>query len=67
MVGDVIELRGRILLAGPGLAAVDGDVAAAVVAVDHALRIVGGDPQIVIDRRAACGACGTSCRRRSDL
>ena len=33
---DVVELRGRKVLVGPGLAAVDRDVGAAVVALDHA-------------------------------
>ncbi len=45
---DVIELGGGVLLAGPGLAAVDGDVAAAIVAFDHARGIGGVDPEIVI-------------------
>ena len=44
-----VELRGGLIVdARPGAAAVVGDVGAAVVALDHALRIVGRDPQIVI-------------------
>src|SRR5690349_21024981 len=46
--GHVVKLRGGVLLAGPRLSAVDGDVAAAIVAVDHALRIGGVDPQVVV-------------------
>ncbi len=46
--GDVIELSGREILLRPGLAAVERHVCAAVVAVDHAFRIVRCDPQIVV-------------------
>ena len=46
--GDVVELRGGVLLAGPRLAAVEGDVAAAIVAVDHAQGVGGVDPQVVV-------------------
>ena len=45
---DVIQLRGWKVLVGPGLAAVDRDVPAAVVAVDHPHRIVGIDPEVVV-------------------
>ncbi len=44
----MVELRGRIILIGPGLAAVHGDVGAPVVALDHALRVVGRDPHVVV-------------------
>src|SRR5206468_4619534 len=47
--GDVVELRRRlVVLSGPGDAAVVGDVGPAVVALDHALRIVGRDPETVV-------------------
>ena len=47
--GDVVELRGRlVVLSGPALAAVGGDGCAAVVAVDHALGIGGIDPEAVV-------------------
>src|SRR4030095_8272978 len=46
--GYVIELRRRKLLPGPRFTAVDRDVAAAVVAIDHSLGVVGRDPQVVI-------------------
>lgn len=46
--GHVIQLRGRIRLSGPCLAAVDGHVRAAIVRFDHALGIVRGDPEVVI-------------------
>src|SRR4029453_698003 len=42
------KLRGGIILFGPGLAAVDRDVSAAVVGLDHALRIVRIDPQVMV-------------------
>ena len=45
---DVVELRGREVLVGPGLAAVERDVRAAVVRLDHPLRVVGGDPEVVV-------------------
>jgi hypothetical protein len=44
----MIELRGGVLLAGPRLSAVDRDVAAAIVAVDHAQGIGWVDPQVVV-------------------
>ena len=43
--GDVVELRRREILIGPGFRAVGRDRRAAVVPQDHALRIVGRDPQ----------------------
>src|ERR1700675_1170472 len=47
--GDVIKLGGRLVhLRGPGRAAIDGDIGAAVIAFDHALRIGRIDPQFVI-------------------
>ena len=47
--GDVVELRGRLVVdRRPGVAAVERDAGAAVVALDHAARIGGVDPQIVI-------------------
>ena len=46
--GHVVELRGGVLLAGPRLAAVEGDVAAAVIALDHAQGVGGVDPEVVI-------------------
>ena len=50
VVGDhVIELPGRlVVLAAPGLPSVDRQRRAAVIAVDHAARIVGIDPQAVM-------------------
>ena len=45
--GHVIELRGRLVeLRRPVLAAIDGDGGAAVVAIDHALRVGWIDPEI---------------------
>ncbi len=47
--GDVIELRGGlVVLRGPVLAAVDTDGGAAVVAIDHAIGVVGIDPESVM-------------------
>src|SRR5208282_5960779 len=47
--GDVVELRGGlVVLRGPVFAAVDADGGAAVVAVDHAIRVVGIDPESVM-------------------
>src|SRR5262245_34439485 len=43
-----IELRGRLVLFGPTLATVIGNVGAAIVAVNHAVGIVGSKPEIVI-------------------
>jgi hypothetical protein len=46
---DAVDLRGRlVVLAGPGPAAVGADVHAAVVGLDHALRVGGVDPEIVV-------------------
>ena len=46
---DAVELRGRLVVdAGPGLAAVERDRRAAVVAVDHVQAVVGVDPVIVV-------------------
>ncbi len=46
--GDMIELRRGEVLVGPGLAAVERHVGAAIVGFDQALRVVGRDPQVVI-------------------
>src|SRR6185436_6699343 len=47
--GDPVDLRGRlVVLRRPGAAAVDRDVHAAVVRLDHAQGIAGVDPQVVI-------------------
>src|SRR5260370_7022070 len=47
--GGVIELRrGLISLRGPIFSAIQGDGCAAIVAVDHAIGIVGIDPQSVV-------------------
>src|SRR5260370_42547484 len=46
--GDVIQLRGRETLRRPGASAVSGNRTAAIVAIDHALRIARVDPQIVM-------------------
>ncbi len=46
--GHVVELRGRVFLAGPRLAAILRYVGAAVVALHHAQRVGGVDPEIVI-------------------
>ena len=50
VVGDIhmVQLGGHIRLAGPGLAAVHRDIAAAVVRVAHPLWIVGIDPEVVL-------------------
>ena len=50
MIGgdDVIELRRCLILLRPGAAAVERHVGAAVVALDHALRVVGRDPEVVV-------------------
>src|SRR5688572_18040733 len=46
---NVVELAGHLVVDGaPGLAAVEGDVGAAVVALDHALRIGRIDPEVVV-------------------
>ena len=44
---DVIELCGREILVRPGLAAVDADLGAAVVGLDHAIGVLRIDPEIV--------------------
>ena len=43
----MVELRGRKILIAPGLAAVERHRGTPVVAQDHALGIVGRDPQRV--------------------
>ena len=64
--GDVVELRGRlVVLRGPVFAAVDADGGAAVVAVDHAICVVGIDPQGVMIAVRSVEACERFCRRRS--
>ena len=45
---DAIKLRGRLILFGPASAAIERNVCAAVVALNHPIRIVGRDPEIVI-------------------
>ena len=45
---DAIELRRGLILFRPAAAAIERDVGAAVVAFNHAIRIVGRNPQIVI-------------------
>ena len=46
---DLIDLRGGLVhLSGPGDAAVGGDVRPAVIRLDHEVRVVGVDPEIVI-------------------
>ncbi len=44
----MIKLGGREILRGPGCAAIEGNIASAIVAVDHALIVIGIDPKIVI-------------------
>src|SRR6266404_2595433 len=47
--GDVIKLRGWLIaLRGPIFSSVDSDRSAAVVSVDHAVRIAGVNPQTVM-------------------
>ena len=47
--GDVIKLRGWLIhLRGPIFAAIHGNGGAAIVAVDHAIGIIGIDPQTVM-------------------
>ncbi len=54
VIGDVagrrhvVELRRRIVLAGPRLTAVDRDVASAVVGADHPFRVGRVDPHVVV-------------------
>src|SRR6266566_2130183 len=45
---DMVELSRRLILLSPRTAAVEGHVRATVVALDHPLRVVGRDPQIVV-------------------
>ena len=45
---DAIELRGGLNLLAPILAAIETDIRAAVVGVNHPLIVIGRDPQIVI-------------------
>ena len=45
---DVVELRGGIIFLGPRRSTVHRDISAAIVRIDHALRIVGIDPKVVI-------------------
>ena len=45
---DVVELRCRLILLRPRPAAIKRDIGAAVVALDHALRVVESNPKIVI-------------------
>ncbi len=45
---DAVELRGAIVLRGPGLPAVERHVGAAVIGVDHPIWIAGRDPEIVV-------------------
>ena len=45
----MIELRGGLVVLGcPGLAAIGGNGGAAVIAIDHALRIIRINPQAVV-------------------
>ena len=47
--GEVVELRGRLVVdRGPGVAAVERHAGAAVVALDHAVRVGRVDPQVVV-------------------
>src|SRR5262249_45105094 len=47
--GDAVDLRGRLVLERrPLRAAVEGDAGAAVVALDHAARVVRVDPEVVV-------------------
>ena len=44
-----VELRGGLVIdAGPGASAVARDVGPAVVGLDHAARVAGRDPQVVV-------------------
>ncbi len=45
---DAVELRGGVVLLGPGLPAVERHVGAAVVRIDHPIRLVWRDPQVVV-------------------
>src|SRR5215475_5110896 len=47
--GDMVELRRQLIVNGrPGVATVEGDAGPTVVALDHALRVTGVDPQVVV-------------------
>src|SRR5690242_11925258 len=46
--GHAIELRRRLILFGPTAAAIQRDIRATVVTLDHAIGIVGRDPKIVV-------------------
>ena len=46
--GNMIKLRRGKIFRGPGRAATDRDICAAVIAINHALRIVRIDPKIMI-------------------
>ena len=47
--GDVVELGGHLVVDGrPGLAAVEGNARAAIVALNHAERIAGVDPEVMV-------------------
>ncbi|GBD16896.1 hypothetical protein HRbin26_01806 [bacterium HR26] len=47
--GDVVHLGSRLVELGrPGTPAVEGDAGAAVVAVDHAMRVLRVDPVVVV-------------------
>ena len=46
--GHVVELADRQRRREPGLAAVHGDIHAAVVGSDHALRVLRVDPEVVV-------------------
>src|SRR5215475_12946677 len=47
--GDMVELRRQLVVNGrPGVAAVEADAGAAVVALDHTLRVARVDPQVVV-------------------
>ena len=45
---DMIQLSGDIILLCPSLPSIDGDIATAVVGVDHPLRIIRIDPEIMV-------------------
>src|SRR5512145_1617256 len=59
---DAVELRGRLILLRPVFAAVERDVRAAVVGVDHSVWVVRRDPKVVmiavrrLDRRVRAPA-----------
>src|SRR5437660_1764723 len=45
---DTIELCGRLILFAPTPATVERNICAAVITIDHPIRVVGRDPEIVI-------------------